>query len=69
MEGLSTQTYLDHLDNKVFENEDDAVGFVNAIKNNQSLVAGGSVLRAYCVYSGNHSSRQESDIDIYVNIS
>ena len=69
MEGLSTQTYLDHLDNKVFNNEDDAVGFVNAIKNNQSLVAGGSVLRAYCVYSGNHSSRQESDIDIYVNIS
>ena len=69
MEGLSTQTYLDHLNNKVFENEDDALAFVNAIKNNQSLVAGGSVLRAYCVYSGNHSSRQEADIDIYVNMS
>jgi len=70
MEGLSTQTYLDHLNNKVFENQDVAVGFVNAIKNNQSLVAGGSVLRAYCVYSGSSkSSRQAADIDIYVNIS
>ena len=69
MEGLLTQTYLDHLKDEVFENEDDALAFANAIKNNQSLVAGGSVLRAYCVYGGNRASREEADIDIYVNMS
>jgi hypothetical protein len=65
MEGLSTQTYLDYLKNNVFNNEVKATKFASAIKNSESLVAGGSVLRAYSYYS----EGLYKDIDIYVHMS
>lgn len=62
---LDVQTYLDYTKEFVFNNDIVVFNkFVQAIKDSQALVAGGSVLKSYARYYS-----KNTDIDIYVNIS